>query len=424
MRTHKAVTAARDNTTQARPGSRIGSHGTYTMTQIPTRTSRTPLFPRSALTLFSAAAVVALAGCAKKETAAAAQAPEQATMITADNISVVETAMIASGPSISGELSADRSASVRAEVSGSVVQVYVDVGQRVAAGTPLARIDATTANAAELSARIGVNAIEAQAAQAKKELDRSERLSAAGAIADRDVENARLAYSTALSQLANVKSAYTQANKQLRNATVRAPFAGVVSAKVVSAGDVVSPGAALFTVVDPKSMRLEAAVPAAQVGLIRVGQPVAFSVSGYGDRKFTGKVTRVSPVADPTTRQVQILASIPNSAGTLVGGLFAEGRVNAESRSALVLPATAIDQRGASPIVMRVRGGRVERVSVTLGIRDEQRENFEITKGLQLGDSVLLGAAQAIGEGKQVRVTSVNDQAIKATTPKAATGAR
>jgi membrane fusion protein, multidrug efflux system len=340
-----------------------------TMTPIPTRAPRTVLHRSTALTALIVTGTLALSACGKKDTAAAAQAPEQPTLITTDNISVVESTTIASGPSLSGELLADRSASVRAEVAGSVVQVYVEVGQKVTAGMALARIDATTASAAELSARTGVTATEAQAAQAKKELDRSERLNAAGAIADRDLENARLTYSTTMAQLANVKSAYAQANKQLSNATVRAPFTGVVAAKVVSAGDVVSPGAALFTVVDPKSMRLE-----------------AFAVSGYGDRKFTGTVTRVSPVADPTTRQVQILASIPNSAGTLVGGLFAEGRVNAESRTALVLPATAIDQRGATPVVMRVRAGRVERVAVVLGIRDDQRENFEITKGLQRGD--------------------------------------
>jgi RND family efflux transporter MFP subunit len=254
---------------------------------------------------------LSLAACGKKPDASAS-APEQPTLITADNISVVDTMAIASGPQISGELNAERSASVRSEVSGSVIQVFVEPGQRVTAGTPLARIDATTANAVELSARAGVTATEAQAAQAKKELDRSERLNAAGAIADRDLENARLTYATTMAQLANVKSVYAQASKALRSATVRAPFAGVVAGKVVSAGDVVSPGTELFTVVDPKSMRLEASVPAAQVGQIQLGMPVAFSVSGYGDRKFTGKVTRVSPVADPTTRQVQILASIPN----------------------------------------------------------------------------------------------------------------
>ena len=388
------------------------------MTALPIRALRARYSRRLLLLgVLLAGSAVGVTACGKKDNANA-QAPEQPTLITPENISLVDTMRIASGPALSGELAAEKSAQVRAEVSGSVVQVYVETGERVSAGTPLARIDATTASAAELSARTGVTAVEASAAQAKKELDRSERLNAAGAIADRDLENARLTYSTAMAQLANVKSAYAQASKQLRSATVRAPFAGVVAAKVVSAGDVVSPGAALFTIVDPKSMRLEAAVPAAQIGQIRIGMPVAFKVSGYSDRSFMGKVTRVSPVADPTTRQVMILAAIPNEKGTLVGGLFAEGRVNAESRSALVLPSTAIDQRGATPAVMRLRGGRVERVPVVLGIRDDQRENYEITKGLQRGDTVLVGAALAIGEGKQVRISAVNDQSNK---PAAAT---
>jgi membrane fusion protein, multidrug efflux system len=397
---------------------------TQTMTALSIRALRTSYSRRPLLLgLLLASSAVGVTACGKKDNANA-QAPEQPTLITPENVSVVDTMRIASGPALSGELAAEKSAQVRAEVSGSVVQVYVETGERVAAGAALARIDATTASAAELSARTGVTATEASAAQAKKELDRNERLNAAGAIADRDLENSRLTYSTAMAQLANVKSAYAQASKQLRSATVRAPFAGIVASKVVSAGDVVAPGAALFTVVDPKSMRLEAAVPAAQIGQIRIGMPVAFKVSGYADRSFMGKVTRVSPVADPTTRQVMILAAIPNEKGTLVGGLFAEGRVNAESRSALVLPSTAIDQRGPKPVVMRLRGGRVERVTVALGIRDDQRENYEITQGLQRGDTVLLGAAQAIGEGKQVRISSVNDRSTSAAPAKATTGSR
>ena len=395
-----------------------------TMTEIPIRASRASYIRRPLqLGLVLTISAFGLVACGKRDNANA-QAPEQPTLISPENIGVVDTMRISSGPALSGELSAERSASVRSEVSGSVIQVFVEAGQRVAAGARLARIDATTASAAELSARTGVTASDALAAQAKKELDRNERLNAAGAIADRDLENSRLAYSTAMAQLANVKSAYAAANKQLRSATVRAPFAGVVAGTEVSAGDVVSPGTQLFTVVDPKSMRLEAAVPASQIGQIRIGMPVAFKVSGYNDRSFTGTVKRVSPVADPTTRQVMILASIPNSAGTLVGGLFAEGRVNTETRSAMVLPATAIDQRGAKPVVLRVRGGRVERVTVTLGIRDEQRENYEITQGVQRGDTVLLGAAQAIGEGKQVRVSSVNDRSATAAPAKATTGTR
>jgi multidrug efflux pump subunit AcrA (membrane-fusion protein) len=158
------------------------------------------------LGLLFAGTSVGVAACGKKDNANA-QTVELPTLVTPDNIGIVDTMRIASGPSISGELTAEKSASVRSEVSGSVIQVFVEAGQRVAAGAPLARIDATTASAAALSARTGVTAQEAQVAQAKKELDRSERLNAAGAIADRDLENARLSYSTAMAQLANVKSA-------------------------------------------------------------------------------------------------------------------------------------------------------------------------------------------------------------------------
>src|SRR3712207_738507 len=125
-------------------------------------------------------------------------------------------------------------------------------------------------------------------------------------------------------------------------------------------------------------MRLEASVPADQVGAIRVGLPVEFNVTGYPGRTFGGRITRVSPTADPATRQVQIVATIPNAGNTLVGGLFAEGRVASESRTAPVAPVTAVDERGLRPFAMRVKNGRVERVEVLLGIRDEASEIVEI----------------------------------------------
>jgi membrane fusion protein, multidrug efflux system len=170
-----------------------------------------------------------------------------------------------------------------------------------------------------------------------------------------------------------------------------------------------SPGTALFTIVEPSTMRLEASVPAEQLSAVRVGAPVTFTVSGYGDRNFTGKITRVSPVADPTTRQVQILASIPNAGSALVGGLFADGRVASESRTAPTLPLSAVDQRGVAPAVMRIKGGRVDRVQVELGLQDAATETVEIRAGVTPGDTVLLGAAQGISPGTVVRVSDVAD---------------
>jgi RND family efflux transporter MFP subunit len=190
-----------------------------------------------------------------------------------------------------------------------------------------------------------------------------------------------------------------------------------VSERSVSAGDVVSPGTALFTVVDPRSLRLEAQVPADAVGALRVGAPVSFALNGYPDRTFEGRITRISPVADAVTRQVGIIAEVPNRDGRLVGGLFAEGRVASEVHEAIVVPETAVDQRGPSPTVMRLANGRVEAVDVTLGLRDAARERLEIVSGLAAGDTVLTGGARGLSVGSAVTVRAVQDAAAAPATP-------
>jgi RND family efflux transporter MFP subunit len=189
-------------------------------------------------------------------------------------------------------------------------------------------------------------------------------------------------------------------------------MSGVVSEKPVSAGDVVQPGSSLFTVVDPTSMRLEASLPADQLASVRIGVPVTFTVSGYPGRTLTGHVTRINPTADPATRQVRIIASIPNSSGALVGGLFATGRLASEARSGLTAPVSAIDLRSAEPAVMRIKGGRVERVPVQLGLRDETAERVELKSGVQAGDTLLVGAAQGISPGTVVKVSVPSDKPV------------
>jgi RND family efflux transporter MFP subunit len=200
------------------------------------------------------------------------------------------------------------------------------------------------------------------------------------------------------------------AQKQLDDAQIRAPFAGVVSIRSVSEGDVVSPGTALFSIVDPASMRFEASVPAAQLSQVKVGAPVSFSVSGYPDRRFNGKVARISPTVEAGTGQVRIVVSVPNVSSGLVAGLFADGRIATERRKGLTAPYSAVDMRGLKPTVLRLKGGAAERIEVALGVRDEEEERYEILSGVAAGDTLLIGAAQGITPGTPVRVSVPSDR--------------
>jgi len=359
-----------------------------------------------------ALAVLALGACKGKDADARpadSTASVPAVTVGPENMAVASLTQLKSGPAFSGSLSPDREAALRAEVPGRIVRILAEPGQRVSAGTLLAVIDVGGAAENQLSARAGVRTAELAYQTAQRNEERAAELARAGAIAERDLEQARTAALAARAQLDQARAGLALATRQVGNTQVRAPFAGIVSARQASAGDVVAPGAALFTVVDPSSMRLEAAVPAEQLALARVGAPVSFSVNGYPGKTFTGKITRVSPVADPTTRQVQVIATIPNAGGNLVGGLFAEGRIAAESRAAVTVPAAAVDQRGLAPTVVRLKNGRTEKVSVQLGIRDEAAETVEVLSGLAAGDTVLLGIAQGITPGTPVRVSAPSD---------------
>jgi membrane fusion protein, multidrug efflux system len=361
----------------------------------------------SAAVLLGLSALAALNACSKGDKAAAAETAKAETMVVGpENISVASNGSIMTGPSISGTLEPDREAVLRAQVAGSVLQTYADQGQAVSAGTVLARIDATGIQDAYLSARAGLVAARNAADVAARDLARNETLLAAGAIAERDIDQSRRASIAAHAALEDANSRLASAEKAYRSTTVTSPFSGIVSERPVSAGDVVQPGTALFTVVDPSSMRLEASVPAEQLASIRIGVPVNFTVSGYPGRQFVGRITRINPTADPTTRQVRIYVSIPNEGRSLVGGLFANGRMSTATKLGLVVPQSAVDVRGTIPSVMRVKQGKVEKVQVQIGLTDKTSETIEVLSGLQAGDTLLLGAAQGITPGTLIRISA------------------
>jgi membrane fusion protein, multidrug efflux system len=327
-----------------------------------------------------------------------------------EGIILAKPSEIRIGPAISGTLTPQENATLRSEISGPIVQTYVEQGQPVKRGQALARIDDTSIREALLSAQSAARSAKLALDNATRDAERQQRLEAAGAVAPRDVEAAQRALAAAQATMADAQSRLTAAQQQLGKTTFRAPFDGVVSDRPVSAGDVVQPGAAIATVVNPASMRLEGSVPAEQLSSLKIGTPVIFTVNGYGTQTFTGRIDRINPTADPATRQVRVYVTIPNEKSTLVGGLFADGRVATESRQGIMIPTTAVDERGIAPIVLRIRSDTVESVPVQLGVHDNASDRVEIRSGVSVGDTLLANAAQGLAPGTRVRITAAGDR--------------
>ena len=373
---------------------------------------KSPMFRplRSALLLGAGTVLLGAAACRNSDAAATDSDTPVTVQVGPEAITIAERTVLSTGPILSGSLVAERTAQIRAEVPGSVVQVFHDPGARVARGTSLAKIDDRAITDAYLSARSGLTAAQTAADIALRELQRAEKLLAAGAISEREAENMRRGDLTARTMADDAKARLASAQKQLDATNVLAPYDGVVSERMVNPGDVVAPGSPLFSVVDPATMRLEAAVPAEQLGAVRVGAPVRFTVTGYPGRLFEGRISSINPSADPLTRQVRLFVRIPNAGNRLVAGLFAEGRVANDSREALTVPETAVDVRGLTPTVLRLKNGRAERVEVTLGARDASTERLEILSGVTHGDTLLVGAALGISPGTPLKVSTPADK--------------
>jgi len=347
--------------------------------------------------------VAACGGSKNADSTAASASESRAVQIGNENVVMVESGRLVIGPIVSGELRAAREATVRAELAGSVTAVLVEEGQAAKQGAVIGRIETRTLDDVRQSATSALKSAESQLALTQREVARTEQLVKAGALAERDLDVIRANVSTVEAQVADAKSRLAAAERQLGDAVIRAPLTGIVSRRAVNQGDVVSIGTELFTMIDPSSMRLEASVPSEDLSALKVGAVVDFTVRGY-EQTFQGKIERIAPQADPTTRQVRIYVAIPNTGGQLVAGLFAEGRVVSQAAVGLILPQSAVNTDATEAWVLRVTDGKTERVPVTIGLTDPRTERVLLTSGLSASDTLLQGPSRSIPPGTPVQL--------------------
>jgi membrane fusion protein, multidrug efflux system len=321
------------------------------------------------------------------------------------SVAVVAKRYVATGPRLSGTLQPQQSASILAETGGTVTSVSAAEGMSVGRGTELARIADETAADTLRSARVAVQSAQTAVAVSRRDYERTQRLATAGALPKRDIDVTRSQVASAEAQLGQARAQLATAQERAGNQRVVSSVSGIVSEKRVSTGDVVAPGAPLFTIVDLSTLQLEATVPADAIAQVNPGTSVELEVRGYPGQTFRGTVSRVAPSVDPGTGQVRVYVSMPNQGKRLVGGLFAEGTVRTIARIGLVIPIEALDESGAAPSVVRVRNGVTERVPVQLGMRSDAEGFVEILAGLAEGDTVLIGPARTITPGTRVNVS-------------------
>ena len=351
---------------------------------------------------------LAAAGCKPGADAAkdAKNAPKAAPLlVSAEDVTTIRNNALASGPSITGTIQPERRADVRAEISAAVLQVLHENGDAVKRGDLLVRLDDTAIRDTLLSAQANERTAGQALEQALRQLERVKTLRSSGMASAQALDDAEIRRNAAQNDVQAARARVVLARQGLDRTAVRAPFDGVVSERKVSSGDTASPGKELMKVIDPTSMRFEGLISADHVGTVTAGQPVTFRVNGYGDQDFKGKVRRVDPSANPTTRQVAVLVDFVGKEQPKLAGLYAEGRVETQSTTSLTIPATAIWRDGDTASAWRVTQDKVNKVAIAVGDRDPRTGEYVLKSGLNEGDKVIRYPSAMLKDGQPVQAS-------------------
>ena len=328
-------------------------------------------------------------------------------LIAPEDLRTVDASAQAGGPVITGSLEPERRADLRAEVSAVVLQVLKDNGEPVRAGDLLVRLDDTAIRDSLTSADEAMRAATQAFEQAERQVQRLKTLQAQGMTSTQALEDAEVRRNNAQSDLVAARSRSVTARQQLRRTEVRAPFAGVVSERKVSAGDTAQVGKELVKVIDPASMRFEGLVSADRMHELKAGQGVNFRVNGFPNAEFVGRVRRIDATANATTRQVEVIVDFADPAtAPRVAGLFAEGRVEAGASQVLAVPESSLQRAGEAAFAWRVEGDAIRKVAVRLGERDPRSGEWPVLAGLAAGERILRNPGSTLVDGQKVELAA------------------
>lgn len=275
-----------------------------------------------------------------------------------------------------------------------VLEVNVIAGQRVAEGEVLVRLDSTDLLARRAQAESAVAEAQAALDQARTEESRLRDAFERGAVSDIELERAVNALRSAEANLARLRQSLTEAETVLDFATIRSPIAGVVIDKRVNAGDTVSPGQTVVTVLDPTRMQLVASVRESLSRRLEVGSAVSVMVDGL-DHQCSGTVSEIVPEARSASRTFEVKVTGPCPPG-VYAGMFGRLFIPVGEEEVLLVPREAVRTVGQLELVEVVSEGARERRAVRTGRRLDGR--VEVLAGLSAGERVVLDAAPA-GEG-------------------------
>lgn len=309
-----------------------------------------------------------------------------------------------------GQLLAQAEATVAAQVGGEVTGIAADEGTSVAEGQVIVEIDPELRQLESEDAGAIVVQAEAELAEARREAARLEKLAGRGVASESQLDEAKTQLSLARSRLVAARAKRGLADRALRDASVAAPFAGLIARRYVNVGEFVNVGQELYDLVALDPVEVEFHLSEVDSARAALGQTVSVRVAPFPNEVFAATVSVISPTIDTATRTRRVKAVVANPDGRLLPGTFARVDLGVSERAGVVMiPKEAVLERADGSVVYRLVGGdRVERIQVRTGVHRDAL--VEVRGEIRAGDPIVVRGHAGLIDGSAVSLRTADGQ--------------
>lgn len=302
-----------------------------------------------------------------------------------------------------GSLASRESVLIRTQTEAGVSKIFFEEGKRVKKGQTLVKLDDLKFQAEVRSLEAKVRQAEARLANSLSEKNRKEALVRENVVPQQAFDDLLARVKIEQASVEQLKADLSYAVEKLKDAEIRAPFAGVTAEKLVSTGSFLKVGDPVVRLVQLNSLEIAFRVDERYKTNLYAGQEISVRVAAYPDRKFSGKIFFISPDVEAETRTFLVKGAVDNKRELLNPGMFAEATIVAEvHEKTLMVPWDAIIEMEKEFFLYRLEGRKARKIPVRLGvIRDNRAEVFG---DLRPGDVVVTEGKFALKDGSGVEV--------------------
>jgi RND family efflux transporter MFP subunit len=306
-------------------------------------------------------------------------------------VSVVDakSSLIDNSFNVNGNFLASKELTIFSQTQGKLMKVNFEVGSFVKEGQALAVCDLELLEAQQSLAV-------ANADKLKNDVKKFEEMSKSNAVTQQQLEDLRLAYLNAQTNLVTV-------NKQIEYATIKAPFSGIITKKYIEKGGMLMPGAMVAEIIDISTLKFMANVSEPDMTKIKSGDPVTITADIYDGYTYDGKIKSIAFKADEARRFPVEIEVRNNSTKPIKAGMYGNAFFKCEgTHTALLIPRTALVGSIKEPKVFIVEGNRAFSRAIKLGASSEN--NIEVIEGLKEGDKVVIAGQINLEDGTSVQL--------------------